>query len=271
MYIYAQLLIFFSVLSTISSQGAAMKLVDKNHVVSDPLKKIVSYFSIDSAQPLEKLIQETQQCWLLKKRKQDSLGKTILTQQQRALFADLGMVNAIFPIYKKYDYILLLGGDLPDMNQRISFLDQLLKNGMTAGALIILCSDRPLYDYEKQLTHATNEVQMIQELISDLDVSFWPVITYCQAFGKAAADGSHRRATTEDTVNAWLSQNAACGNCLVISQQPYIGRQHAVMEAYLKDGWTIETVGAALAADFYLEDMLDTLARWLYQEYQNLR
>lgn len=247
-----------------------MKLLNQNHKVSESLAQLLTYFSINPHHPLDTIVYITQKRWLQACRKQNLYHKTLVTSEQLSLFADLKMVNAIYPVLQKYDYILLLGSDMPDMRERIIFLDEQLKKGIQATKVVVLCSDRPLYDYEKEYTQTHTECQMIKELISKTNTSNWPLIEYCQAIGKTHADGSHQRATTEDTVKTWLVKNHTPGNCLIISQQPYVGRQQAVAQAHLKNNWHIETVGPQLAQDFTLEDMLDTLARWLYQEYQNM-
>lgn len=246
-----------------------MKLFDKNKKKTEALVRLLQYASIDPNQSIQEIVRITQNRWLQKKRKQNNHDKKPLDTQLRGLFAHVGMVDALFPAHKSYDYILLLGSDVPDMEQRISFLSELIKNGISASQVIVLCSDRPLYDYEKKYTKTITECQMVQELISKTNTKGWSHIKYCQVFGKTDADGWHQRATTEDTVKAWLATKPQPGTVLIISQQPYIGRQHAVMETYLKNGWEIETVGPQLATDFTLEDMLDTLARWLYQDYYN--
>lgn len=248
-----------------------MKLIRSNQTLSDSLVQILDNFSIDTSQPIEEIVRITQHLWLQKKRKQNIHEKTALDKQMRDLFVRVGMVNALYPTHKNYDYILLLGSDVPDMQARIAFLDELIKKGVTAFQLIVLSSDRPLYDYEMPYKNARSEQEMIQALLEKTDTQKWPKIFFCSAYGKTDSQGTHQRATTEDTVKAWLATYPRAGTCLVISQQPYSGRQHAVMEAYLKDGWSVETVGPQLAPDFKLEDMLDTLARWLYQEFRNIK
>lgn len=246
-----------------------MTLINKDQTISKSLIVFLRYFSIDPNQSIQEIVHQTQQLWLQSLRKQNKQHKKPLAPELLALFTSLGMINAINPSQRKYDYILLLGSDEPDMRHRISFLSELIKNGIIASKIIVLCSNRPLYDYEKKCTQAGTECQMIQELLSTIDMKNWPAIEYCQAYGKTNNNGSHLRATTEDTAKSWLATNPKPGICLIISQQPYIGRQHAVMEAHLKNDWRIETIGPQLAADFTLEDMLDTLARWLYQEQKN--
>lgn len=245
-----------------------MKLFNTDRQLSLAFKKLLNYFSINSTQSLPQLVDFTQKAWLVSGRKQSQRNQTLLSPELKSIFTDLGMVNAQYPKQQQYDYILLLGSDVPDMRDRLAFLNDLIKKGVCASKIVVLCSDRPLYDYERKFTSARTECQMAYELISKMDQIKWPIVEYCHAYGKTDADGTHQRATTDDTVKAWLATKPKSGNCLVISQQPYIGRQHAVMQTYLKNSWTIETVGPQLATDFTLEDMLDTLARWLYQEYK---
>lgn len=248
-----------------------MQLFDKGQKISKSFSQLLTHFSINPHHSLQELVHITQKQWLQQKRKQNASHKTPINGYLRKLFTDLQMVNAIYPTRTIYDYILLLGSDLQDMKQRIAFLDAQIKNGIRAGKIIVLCSDRPLYEYETPHTRAHTECQMIEELIAKMPRHNWPAVDFCESYGKLNADGHHQRATTEDTIKTWLTKQPNPGSCLIISQQPYIGRQNAVLHKYLHNSWKFETIGPQLAADFTLEDMLDTLARWLYQEYQNLR
>ncbi len=81
------------------------------------------------------------------------------------------------------------------------------------------------------------------------------------------ADGSERRPNTGDTVKTWLTSHPVMGSCLVMSNQPYVGYQHAVAQSLLP-GFACETVGKASTTE-NIGVHLDNLARWLYQEHQN--
>jgi len=56
-------------------------------------------------------------------------------------------------------------------------------------------------------------------------------------------DGSWRRANTFDTIKEWLKHKPLPGDCLVFSNQPYVGYQHAVVSSTLPKTFLVETVG----------------------------
>ncbi|HSW74224.1 MAG TPA: hypothetical protein VLG71_03635, partial [Candidatus Limnocylindria bacterium] len=82
------------------------------------------------------------------------------------------------------------------------------------------------------------------------------------------ANGSLVRPTTGDVVTAWLATKPQPGSCLCISNQPYVGYQDAVVATLVPSTFTTETVGPVLEQPEKIAVVLDSVARWLYQEQQ---
>ncbi len=260
------------------------------------LKQVLAFFSINPHQPIESIIRITQEKWLRGPIERWQIAqKTPITPQVHQLFSEIGMISALYPTAKHYDYILLLGSDYEGTRARINFLRILLANGIQTKQIVAIGSDRPLdiNELRSNSSIGTTEIEMIKKLLES-DESFarsgrWSAkrewrplhsapsdplsrrtergnVTFIEAKGKTLADGTFKRATTADTFNAWLASAPKPGSCLLISDQPFIGYQNAVAHSLLKNFWNITTVGPAIDNQTTLEDLLDTLARWLYQE-----
>jgi hypothetical protein len=83
-------------------------------------------------------------------------------------------------------------------------------------------------------------------------------------------NGAARRATTADTISDWLKTSpAAPGKCLFVSNQPYVGYQNSVVQLLLPEKFTSDTVGVKVdnLESVNVNVCLDTLVRWLYQEF----
>ena len=81
-----------------------------------------------------------------------------------------------------------------------------------------------------------------------------------------ASNGGAIRPNTGDTIKLWLTKTKPTGSVLAISNQPYVGYQHAVLKTFVPKEMSIETVGPKPSTSASSDLLLDTLARWLYQE-----
>ncbi len=234
------------------------------------LQQVLAFFSIKTELSLEQLIQITQKSWLRKdgNERWQSTRQTPITSELHGLFYDIGMTHAMYPSPASYDYILLLGSDLEGTRARIIFLNELFQNDIHSQKIIALGSDRPLDAHE--LISANTEIAMMQALCNQMLQQHFNKITFIEARGQNLTDHSFKRATTGDTIIKWLASNPNPGSCLLISDQPFIGYQDAVARSFLKQPWHIASCGPELYRQACLEDLLDTLARWIYQEHQNV-
>ena len=75
-----------------------------------------------------------------------------------------------------------------------------------------------------------------------------------------------RRPNTTDTIVDWISRSPKPGSCLVISNQPYVLYQGAVVRVVCPQ-FQVDTVGkAARPEGLKSVDVLDSIAKWLYGE-----
>jgi hypothetical protein len=180
-----------------------------------------------------------------------------------SLFTRLGMTQTFTPKETWYDYGVILGALTSTVRQRIWFLKKLWESGIHFETLVFLTGDRPLdpkleseqlllnpanspYPFREQWTWIgplpTNETEMMRLVFDQLALpAEWrnmPLI-----IADAPKPPGMKRPHTEHTVLAWLAMHPEPGTLLVISNQPFVCRQEAVIEPLLPAGFEIETVG----------------------------
>ncbi len=206
-------------------------------------------------------------------------------------FKALGLIDTISPKKKSYCSLVLLGATLSSVRNRFNFAIELWNQGVRFETIVALGSQRPLnaetesvatlFDYHNKIlpiradweplgTIPQVEIDMMKMVI---DQAIMPEamrtlpITVIDAPMKKNAQGELVRATTPDTVELWLASKPKPGNCLVVSNQAYVGYQDAVMRTVLPHEFVVETVGKSFDEDtLNCAVVLDSLARWLYQE-----
>jgi hypothetical protein len=193
-----------------------------------------------------------------------------------------------------YDYALLLGGLYQRVVYRLQYLIDLWNQGIRFKHIILLGSERPLNEgvepldsildpdptkislrpgwiapsAEKVKTEMDIMKIAYDQLDMPSDMRAIPAV-FSNTPMQLMTDGSQRRPTTSDTIKTWLSTNPKPGSCLVISSQPHVGYQDAVVRTYLPTDFTVDTVGTASKTTVYTQkcgEYLDAIARWLYQE-----
>jgi hypothetical protein len=227
------------------------------------------------------------------------------------LFRSIGDVGPLYPSLQTYDYILLNGSTIEDMRFRLYTLQELVVQKRLlitpTTKIIFLTGERDLYpeEDEGQLkdTHPlqqnphwktpialpTTEDQAAEwiwnqsQLVPSLREA---PITFVRAKKRIEKDPTtgeaiKRRPNTYDTVQAWIQGHQPHpGDCLMISNQPYVYYQQATLEAALKKagllskGFTVEGTGArSEPEDFsyftkHIAIFLDNFARTIYTEVQ---
>jgi len=63
-----------------------------------------------------------------------------------------------------------------------------------------------------------------------------------------------KRPHTEHTLLYWLASHPKAGSLLVMSNQPFVCRQDALLRFYLPFPFTIETVGEELSFEYYAHE-----------------
>ncbi len=222
------------------------------------------------------ILKQTQSKWLRQANTERWDIKDSKTHKYDKYFKELGMVNPLYPTTKKYTYVAILGATAPTMITRMDFLKFLIeKKFISFEQLVILTGTRklnPLADkkkinnafYLKKISSFKTETEVAIFLSEQIFVKT-NVINQANINIISAIKYTGSRPNTGDTVKAWLKQNPKSGTILAISNQPYIGRQHAVLQYLLPKEFEVETVGATSSKDITDKLYLDSLARWIYQ------
>jgi hypothetical protein len=188
------------------------------------------------------------------------------------LFKKIHCVDALYATQSHYDYAVVLGAAFKGFYARLQWLIQEWQRGVRFTTLVFLSGYRVLPDAErdelKVFSHKidvpTNEFEMIQSVYQTVPMPEAlrkvPVV-----FVNAPARNGKNRATTEDTVNAWLELRPVPGSILAISNQPYVLRQHCILRTVLPDDFSIESTGPAISGTTSTTIILDNLARWIFQ------
>jgi hypothetical protein len=241
------------------------------------LTTLLSTFKI-SAQTPTQTMKETQKAWLRPAGKErwevdDVYGAR--KQELMPLFKDLGLVEEKRPLQSSYDYLLLMGALYTRAKSRLEYAISLSCLGISFKTIVILGSERSL---NAQLEPDSlfsgdaipkTEFQMMQWIFehtlmpSDM---YNTTIIWVNAPNTIDENGKIQRATTADTINLFLAANPIPGTCLVISNQPHIEYQAAVTRLLLPESFKIEGAGHALSEKAPVSEILDALARWIYQE-----
>ena len=193
---------------------------------------------------------------------------------------------------KKYEYAIVLGSTFSNFLTRLAKLLRIYNEGTRFKKLIIHTGARPLDPTKESknilFNHSNGEVpirkdwQPTQVPLTEadmvrmvLDRAELPAgfkdsvkIDIIDAPMQKNKDGSLRRPNTGDVVKLWLSQGIQPGTVLAITNQPYVLYQHAVLKTLLPTTFNIETAGSAIKSPIHVGIILDSLARWLYQENQ---
>jgi hypothetical protein len=175
-----------------------------------------------------------------------------------------------------------MGAAFHRLKDRLEHLVEVWQQGTRFNDVVILSGARPLTDDEKSLAMLTyqllesscpqTETELMKlvyekcEMPADMRQLSLVVVDVPM---KVNEKGALVRPTTGDTVNLWMQSNPKVGNCLVISNQPYVGYQDSVTKTLLPKEFVVDTVGKK-SVDTKIGVHLDNLARYLYQEKKRL-
>lgn len=123
-------------------------ILTKDNKPTTALKDILNYYGINPNQPLHALIAHTQKQWLRPALSERwHLQETKTADQKKhllELFKKVGLIQQFDPIKKEYDYILFMGGDLPGMQERLTYMFNICQKGTIAHNIIFLTAQRAL-------------------------------------------------------------------------------------------------------------------------------
>jgi hypothetical protein len=269
-------------------------LVNEDNAPTPALLAILNETKIEHDGTLQTIFTETQKKWLRpagQERWEDQTPLTCDCEKLPQLFEKLSLTQEIKPAHLHYDYAVLLGATLNTVRNRLAHLIALWDSGIHFDSIIILGGKRPLdntiessqallnntvtslpfkqnWEFNGQLP--TTETEMMKFVFDQTDTpATWKTIPliFVDAPMQKTENGSLRRPNTQDTVDEWLKNNPKPGSILSISNQPYIGYQDAVLRKALPKEFTVETAGEACSDDKKPTVILDSLARWIYNEH----
>lgn len=176
------------------------------------------------------------------------------------------------PLNKSSDTAVLLGGATFRMEERLNYLIGLWNQGVCFHEIVWLVGDRPLdSNVENFINSATTESEAahiiwreanMPDQMRNLPIRFLSAPMKIQG-------NLIKRPSTKDTINAWVESTPESKKALFVSNQPFCGYQFAVIKSNLPKSIQFDVVGPEAS----LKDsqapaavILDTVARWIYQE-----
>lgn len=249
---------------------------------SQALLDILQYFSVPHEGSWESIVLATQKAWLrpLGKERWHCLPqKTKEAKEVYPLFSRLQLTSSYHAVQPHYDYILIPGATVQVVKQRIRFLVEEWNRGVRFKNIVLLTGDRLLDPHfenmrtlgspSEELTPG-NETQMMVLLTQQMFPPSWHSIPLIVV--DTPAPTGRKRPNTQETFACWLERNPKPGKALIVSSQPFIGRQDTIARQMLPPAFGVETVGPGASLQQYLSEpraeriVLDEIARWIYQE-----
>lgn len=211
------------------------------------------------------------------------------------LFKQLGDIDPVYPMHKNPDYICIQGSTVPTMRERLMFLSKLVDekkiNILPATKIVFLVGERALFKSETTTVllnpapFALNPSWKEPKILPDDEIEaaklIWnqlkiaaPLRAKKPLFVDAKKKNGNSRAQTEDSTQVWLTSNNVRGRIAMISSNPFVGYQLAVMKLAikkvgLKNEVYVEGMGSGATSeekdvDISLGILLDNLARTIY-------
>ena len=297
---YATLIIAFSIMIQQHCNGMENKLshtiVNEQYQPTSALLSILEATNIKHNGTLQSIYTETQKSWLRstgKERWENQNTFTVNHDNPSELLEALCLIQEIKPSKKHYNHVVVLGSTVTSIRNRLSYLINLWDNDVRFDSINILAGQRPLdetIESPEALLHnscptlnfkknwqfsgqlPTTETEMIKLVFDQTDLpTEWNTITinFVDTPMQETDNGTLRRPNTHDTILEWIKlYNPYDGSILALSNQPYIGYQDSVLRNFLPKEFTVETVGSNCINNQNISTILDSLARWIYNEYQ---
>lgn len=225
--------------------------------LSPPLQELLDLFGIRA--------EETEALWMQKGKERWEFDRRFEYMRPLAwpLFEKMGLVFEAAPQEKKFRYALVLGALLPAVETRIGYLADQWAKGVRFDQIVFLTGDRPLLEKEKMVCGEEWEGGMIEWAYRQSALPKGIPTLFINAPMKKTKEGTWVRPGTADTVSEWLKSNPEPGNCLAVSNQPYVGYQGTVLQTFLPGTFELETVGPPIKGDPSVALLLDTIAKEL--------
>ena len=214
------------------------------------------------------------------------------------IMKQIGDLEAVYPKYKKYDYILIQGSTVQNMRERVMFLANLVESNkidITKSKILFLAGERRLFASETQeVLEDTSPYKLSKDFIKpqilpsdEIEAAkmVWSQLELPKklrkngiTFVEARKKTNSPRATTEDCINKWLDIDAQPGLTLVVSSNPFVFYQKRVIEIAAskryfdhKKHFTFDGMGPAVQYSQYSNSeligvLMDSIARVIYLE-----
>lgn len=284
--------------ATHAINNSDLSLVTQSGTIKDEIYQLLELSQINCNKSLNEVVNATQKTqgaggWLRKPGAErwdveELCNDVSKSNTYMALFEALDMTKEIEPSKNHYTYVFLLGATIRPVRSRLAHLIKLWNSGVRFDNIVVLGSDRDLdqkienetvlyhsdilpikSDWKRPETPPTTEYEMMKmvfdqvTLPSELDKV---ALLWVNTPKIKTAAGIFRNPNTSDTIKSWLATSPQKGSVLSISNQPYVGYQHACLKTYIPQEFTVETIGYAASEKEKIAILFDTLARWLYQE-----
>ncbi len=263
---------FFFLFCTALSSAVVSPTLDET---STPLLNLLELLHAPHDGTLKDIVNVTQKQWL-------QIGKerwqfTPIEQEKMAqafpLLQQIGCIDAIYPSKSSYHYAIILGGTYKRMQARIQHLLSEWEKGLRVKEIVLLSGERLLDQLIEvaALEHET-EAKLLRHLwdamTANTELQHLPV-HLVNAPGRWTPEGKWQRPNRKDTWNAWLGSTLLPASCVVVSNQPFVGYDRAVIKTSVPTSFITEVIGAEADRSLPLAVYLDNLARWLYTEEQH--
>lgn len=262
-------------------QQTRLTLFTNDGIPTAALSELLAVCKIDGRTKAE-IVKATQEQWIRPADKEryelvDTPEQIAMQPILMPIFEKIGLIKQVSPLKKEYDYILVMGAYYKRAKLRLEQALRLCDAGYQVKEIVLLGSERPLNPAEEptEIFGTDNPPKTEHEMMkwidshaSMADATRRIKRTYVNAPNTTDADGKIKRANTADTFKEWLKTNPKPGSCLVVSNQPYVGYQAAVARLYLPSSFAIDATGQETNHDQkgIISIILDSLARWIYQE-----
>lgn len=254
------------------------RLDDEQGRPCEALLAILDLYGIGHDGSWRSIQEETEKAWLshgrCRERWEIDPIKDQMPEQSFALFTELGMTDTAVAQKECYDYGAVLGATVKIVRNRFWFLKSEWDRGVRFSTLVILTGDRdldPRIEGEKELIDPAyspypfrpgwhfegplpkNETEMMQLVFDQLDLpQEWRSMPI--TFVDTPKPEGLSRPHSEHTLLYWLASTPPPGSLLMVSNQPFVCRQDALLRLYLPLPFTMETVGDCLPFKTYRDE-----------------
>lgn len=204
--------------------------------------------------------------------------KMLLSDVVMPFMHTLGFVDERYPQQQQYEYVVVIGATVASMRHRLALLADYWQKGIRFKHIVLLAGQRPL-DQKKELDLLISEgvasealptteyeaiLHVFKEAVLPIDLRAVPV-TVANAPCVMQQDGTCKRPSMADTIDAWLATSPTPGSLLAIAHQPFCLYSQVVLRTSLPLLFSVETVGSKAAETTTVAVYLDSLSRVLYQ------